>query len=173
VSRAATGWVADRYGGARVSFWVFVVQITATVGMIWSLDARSFSGFFAMVLLLFVASGVGNASTFQMVPGIMKREVDRAGLGVPEPQRRVQAERESAAVIGFTSAIAAYGAFYIPKAYGSSIQLTGSADAALWGFLIFYLSCAALTWSAYSGPRGVLRDLERRTSLRTASTVPA
>ena len=173
VSRAATGWVSDRYGGARVSFWVFVVQIAATIGMIWSLDARSFSGFFAMVLLLFVASGVGNASTFQMVPGIMRREIDRTEPNVPELQRRAQSERESAAVIGFTSAIAAYGAFYIPKAYGSSIQLTGTADAALWGFLLFYLSCAALTWLAYSGPRGVLRDLERGPRLRTPSTVPA
>ena len=173
ISRAATGWVADRYGGARVSFWVFVVQIAATVGMIWSLGARSFTGFFAMVLLMFVASGVGNASTFQMVPGIMRREVDRSEPSHPEPQRRAQAERESAAVIGFTSAIAAYGAFYIPKAYGSSIALTGGADAALGGFLLFYLSCAALTWFAYSGPRGVLHHLERKPALRSATTVPA
>jgi NNP family nitrate/nitrite transporter-like MFS transporter len=173
VSRAATGWVSDRYGGARVSFWVFVVQIAATVGMIWSLDARSFSGFFAMILLLFVASGVGNASTFQMVPGIMRREVERTEANAPELQRRAQAERESAAVIGFTSAIAAYGAFYIPKAYGSSIELTGTANAALWGFLLFYLSCATLTWFAYSGPRGVLHDLERKPRIRVASTVPA
>ena len=160
LSRAATGWVADRYGGARVTFWVFVVQISATVGMIWFLAAGSFTGFFAMVLLLFVASGVGNASTFQMVPGILRREVDRTEPNLAEPQRRIQAERESAAVIGFTSAIAAYGAFYIPKAYGSSIELTGSADAALWGFLLFYLSCAALTWVAYSGPRGILQAIE-------------
>ncbi|MGE5601333.1 MAG: nitrate/nitrite transporter [Pseudomonadota bacterium] len=173
ISRAATGWVSDRYGGARVSFWVFVVQIVAIVGMIWFLDARSFPGFFSMVLLLFVASGVGNASTFQMVPGIMRREIDRTEPALPEPQRRAQAERESAAVIGFTSAIAAYGAFYIPKAYGSSIQMTGAADTALWGFLVFYLSCAALTWFAYSGPRGVLRDLERKPALRSAAAVPA
>jgi NNP family nitrate/nitrite transporter-like MFS transporter len=173
ISRAATGWVSDRYGGARVSFWVFVVQIVAIVGMIWFLDARSFPGFFSMVLLLFVASGVGNASTFQMVPGIMRREIDRTEPALPEPQRRAQAERESAAVIGFTSAIAAYGAFYIPKAYGSSIQMTGAADTALWGFLVFYLSCAALTWFAYSGPRGVLRDLKRKPALRSAAAVPA
>jgi NNP family nitrate/nitrite transporter-like MFS transporter len=173
LSRAATGWVADRYGGARVSCWVFVVQIAAIVGMIWFLDARSFAGFFAMVLLLFVASGVGNASTFQMVPGIMRQEVDRTEPDLAEPQRRAQAERESAAVIGFTSAIAAYGAFYIPKAYGSSIELTGGADAALWGFLLFYLSCAALTWFAYSGPRGALRELERKPPIRSISTVSA
>ena len=173
ISRAATGWVSDRYGGARVSFWVFVVQIVAIVGMIWFLGARSFSGFFAMVLLLFLASGVGNASTFQMVPGIIRRDVDRTEAGLPEPQRRAQAERESAAVIGFISAIAAYGAFYIPKAYGSSIELTGTANPALWGFLLFYVSCAALTWFAYSGPRGILRDIERKLAPRSASPVPA
>ena len=161
LSRAGTGWIADRVGGARVSFWVFVLQILAIGGMIWFLDAGSFFGFFAMVLLLFIVSGVGNASTFQMVPGIMRSAVDRAEPNLPEPQRRAQAERESAAVIGFTSAIAAYGAFYIPKAYGSSIELTGTASAALWGFLIFYLSCAALTWFVYSGPKGMLRNIER------------
>ena len=173
ISRAATGWVSDRYGGARVSFWVFVVQIAAILGMIWFLNAQSFFGFFAMVLLLFVASGVGNASTFQMVPGIMRREIDRTEAGLPEAERRLQADRESAAVIGFISAIAAYGAFYIPKAYGSSIQLTGAANAALWGFLVFYVSCAALTWFAYSGPRGALRDIERRLSSNPATALPA
>ncbi|MBX3560930.1 MAG: MFS transporter [Sphingomonas sp.] len=162
LSRAGTGWISDRLGGARVTFWVFVVQIVAILGMIWFLTAQDFWGFFAMVLLLFFVSGVGNASTFQMVPGIMCSAVDRAEPDRPETERRLQAERESAAVIGFTSAIAAYGAFYIPKAYGSSIELTGSATAALWGFLLFYLSCAALTWYAYSGPKGLLHDIERR-----------
>jgi NNP family nitrate/nitrite transporter-like MFS transporter len=173
LSRAGTGWVSDRYGGARVSFWVFVVQIAAIAGMIWFLNAHSFIGFFATVLLLFLASGVGNASTFQMVPGIMRREVERSEPDLPEPQRRLQADRESAAVIGFTSAIAAYGAFYIPKAYGSSIELTGTANAALWGFLLFYISCAALTWFAYSGPRGILHALERKLAIRSAPAVPA
>ena len=161
LSRAGTGWVSDRLGGARVTFWVFIVQIAAIVGMIYFLDRASFPGFFAMILLLFLVSGVGNASTFQMVPGIMRQAIDRSEPGLTEDQRRMQAERESAAVIGFTSAIAAYGAFYIPKAYGSSIDLTGTANAALWGFLVFYVSCAVLTWVAYSGPRGILRGYER------------
>ena len=173
LSRAGTGWIADRLGGARVTFWVFVAQIAAIVGMIWFLDAHDFWGFFAMVLLLFLVSGVGNASTFQMVPGIMRSAVDAAGPDTPEPQRRQQAERESAAVIGFTSAIAAYGAFYIPKAYGSSIQLTGGVGAALWGFLFFYLSCAAITWYFYSGPRGLLRNLEGPRASRERAALPA
>jgi NNP family nitrate/nitrite transporter-like MFS transporter len=173
LSRAGTGWISDRLGGARVTFWVFVVQIAAVAGMIWFLSAHDFAGFFATVLLLFFVSGVGNASTFQMVPGIMRSAVDAADPSVPEPQRRMQAERESAAVIGFTSAIAAYGAFYIPKAYGSSIELTGSASAALWGFLLFYLSCAAVTWYFYSGPRGLLRNIEGRRAPSQGAALPA
>lgn len=162
LARAGSGWVADRIGGARLTFWVFVIQIAAILGMIWFLGAGSFAGFFATMLLLFLVSGVGNASTFQMVPGIVRIDVARTmRRHDPEEQRR-QAEREAAAIIGFTSAIAAYGAFYIPKAYGSSIQLTGSAEMALWGFLIFYLTCAALTWFVYSGPRGMLHADERR-----------
>lgn len=161
LSRAGSGGLADRVGGARVSLWVFVVQALAIAGMIWFLDARSFAGFFAMVLLLFFVSGIGNASTFQMVPGIMRHVINRAEPGLPAEERGIHAARESAAVVGFISAIAAYGAFYIPKAYGSSIQLTGSATPALWGFMIFYLSCVALTWFVYAGPGGILRNLER------------
>src|SRR5690606_15549008 len=153
LSRAASGGMADRLGGARVTFWVFVVQAAAAAGMIWSLQVNSFPVFFGTVLLLFVVSGVGNASTFQMVPGIMRAEVDRTSASADPEQRRIQADREAAAVVGFISAIAAYGAFYIPKAYGSSIEVTGGAEAALWCFLAFYVSCAALTWIFYSGPR--------------------
>jgi NNP family nitrate/nitrite transporter-like MFS transporter len=158
LSRAGSGWIADRLGGARVTFWVFVLQMAATTGMLWSLGAHSFPAFFAMVLLLFLVSGVGNASTFQMVPAIMRAEVDRTSPARDPEARRLQADRESAAVIGFISAIAAYGAFYIPKAYGSSIELGGSAEAALWSFFAFYLSCAALTWAAYGGPRAADRQ---------------
>ena len=170
LSRAGTGWMSDKYGGARVTFWVFAAQILAVLGMIWFLNLQSFPGFFAMVLVLFFASGVGNASTFQMIPGIMRHVVDRAAHALPLADRRRQAERESAAVIGFTSAIAAYGAFYIPKAYGTSIATTGAADLALWGFLVFYVSCLALTWAVYSGPRGILREAEQgRASGRDAA----
>jgi NNP family nitrate/nitrite transporter-like MFS transporter len=157
LSRAASGWMADRLGGARVSFWVFVVMIFAVLGMIWALEMKSFAGFFAMVLALFVVSGVGNASTFQMVPHIMRRVIGVDGASAAEqPGLTIQADRESAAITGFISAIAAYGAFYIPKAYGTSIASTGSPDAALWGFVLFYLSCAIVTWRFYSGPSGLL-----------------
>ena len=113
-----------------------------------------------MFLLLFFASGVGNASTFQMIPAIMGKEIGRLMPGASPEERRRQAERESAAIIGFTSAIAAYGAFFIPKSYGTSIALTGGPQAALWWFFAFYLTCIAVTWWVYTRPKGVLHDLE-------------
>ncbi|THG39115.1 nitrate/nitrite transporter [Sphingomonas olei] len=161
LARAGSGGLSDRIGGAKVSFWVFLVQAASIIGMIWSLDARSFAGFFGMVLLLFFVSGVGNASTFQMVPAIMRRVFDVEHADMPVEERRLHADRESAAIVGFISAIAAYGAFYIPKGYGWSISSTGSADGALWAFFAFYLSCAALTWVAYTGPRGMFGSRPR------------
>ena len=52
-------------------------------------------------------------------------------------------------MLGFTSALAAYGAFFIPKSYGASIALTGSPAHALWWFAGFYASCVAVTWYCY------------------------
>jgi NNP family nitrate/nitrite transporter-like MFS transporter len=170
LARAGSGWIADKYGGARVTFLVFLAQILAVLGMIWFLNLGSFAGFFGMVLMLFLASGFGNASTFQMVPGIMRIELDRTEPGLALDDRRRQAERESAAITAFISAIAAYGAFYIPKVYGSSIEATGTVNAALWVFLAFYVTCAAMTWWVYSGPRGILRETERRRPSQQAVT---
>ncbi len=162
LSRAMTGWVSDRFGGARVTLVVFGVMLVAIAGMIHFLNAGDFWGFFSMVLLLFFASGVGNASTFQMIPNIMRAEIARLRPDLGPDAQRVQGDRESAAIIGFTSAIAAYGAFYIPKAYGSSIAMTGTANAALWGFFIFFASCAVLTWAVYTRPGALLHAIERR-----------
>src|SRR5512140_530913 len=150
LSRSLTGWVSDRWGGGRVTFWVFVAMALGTVGVLYFLNEHSFAGFFAMFLLLFFASGVGNASTFQMIPAIMRKDMDRLMPGATAESRRLQAERESAAIIGFTSAIAAFGAFFIPKSFGSSIAMTGSVAPALYGFLAFYLTCIAVTWFVYT-----------------------
>ncbi|MGZ8832516.1 MAG: nitrate/nitrite transporter, partial [Thermoanaerobaculia bacterium] len=59
------------------------------------------------------------------------------------------ASKEGAAVLGFTSAIAAYGGFFIPKSFGTSISMTGGPDAAIYGFIAFYVSCIAITWWFY------------------------
>ncbi len=166
LSRAATGWLSDRWGGGRVTFWTFLVMILAVGGVIYFIATKdepgAFWGFFAMFMILFFATGVGNASTFQMIPVIMRKEVDRLMPEMGETDRIRQGEKEAAAIIGFTSAIAAYGAFFIPKSYGSSIVLTGGPSAALWGFLIFYVTCAVLTWFVYTRRGGLLHDIEHR-----------
>jgi len=165
LSRAATGWVSDRWGGGRVTLWVFALMIAAVGGVLFFLGIKdqpgAFWGFFAMFMVLFFATGVGNASTFQMIPAIMRREVGRLMPGLPPAAGIRQADKESAAIIGFTSAVAAYGAFFIPKAYGSSISLTGGPEMALWGFMAFYATCIAVTWWVYTRRGGLLHDVER------------
>ncbi|HRD78551.1 MAG TPA: MFS transporter, partial [Hyphomicrobiaceae bacterium] len=161
VSRSLTGWVSDKWGGGRVTFWVFIGMAAGVSGVLYFLTVKGWPGFFISFLFLFFMSGVGNASTFQMIPAIMRREMDRLMPGTTASERTRQAEKESAAIIGFTSAIAAYGAFFIPKGYGTSIALTGSPQAALVGFLLFYVSCIAATWWFYTRPGGLLHDIER------------
>ncbi|MEZ5847684.1 MAG: MFS transporter [Geminicoccaceae bacterium] len=161
LSRAGTGWVSDRFGGGRVTFWTFAGMILAVLCVIASLGAGSFAGFFAAFMALFFLTGVGNASTFQMIPAIMGREVPRLMPELEGTALRRQSERESAAIIAFTSAIAAYGAFFIPKAYGTSIAMSGSPVGALWAFLLFYAVCLIVTWVFYTRPGGLLHDLER------------
>jgi NNP family nitrate/nitrite transporter-like MFS transporter len=138
LSRAATGWVSDKFGGGRVTFWVFLGMIVAVFGVLQFLpqgeQSGSFWGFFACFMALFFLTGVGNASTFQMIPSIMKQEIPRLMPNADATVKQRTIERESAAIIAFTSAIAAYGAFFIPKAYGTSISMTGAPHGALWAF---------------------------------------
>ncbi|MEQ8194004.1 MAG: NarK family nitrate/nitrite MFS transporter, partial [Rhodospirillales bacterium] len=152
-TRAGSGWISDRYGGARVTQWVFAVMMLAVAGVLFFLGIRdqpgAFWGFFAMFMVLFAATGVGNASTFQMIPAIFHTVCTRSMSGAGDTEIRRQAEREAAATIGFTSAIAAYGAFFIPKSYGTSITLTGGVEAALYCFFAFYAACVIVTWFFY------------------------
>ncbi|MFM2355255.1 MAG: hypothetical protein RLZZ528_991 [Pseudomonadota bacterium] len=162
LSRAATGWVSDRVGGGRVTFWVFLGMIASVLVVIWALGAGSFAVFFAGFMALFFFTGVGNASTFQMIPVIMGREVPRLMPKLAGAERARQTAMESAGVVAFSSAIGAYGGFFIPKAYGSSIAMTGSPTGALWVFLAFYVVCLAITWAAYTRRGGLLHDIEHR-----------
>ena len=165
LARAAAGKPCDRIGGGRITLWVFAAMSIGVVGVLIAIgragEASSFPIFFASFLFLFAASGVGNASTFQMIPAIMRREVARLEPGMTPAERVRQSDKEAAAIIGFTSAIAAYGAFFIPKSFGSSIALTGGAETALYAFLAFYVSCLVVTWWFYTRRGGLLHDVER------------
>lgn len=153
LARPLGGVLADKMGGARVTLWTFVVMIGGIFGVMYFLPGESgkgsFWGFFGMFLVLFTASGIGNGSTYRMVPVIFHNLLMTEKAGDKEEAEK-DANRESAAVLGFISAIAAYGGFFIPKAYGSSIDLTGSVNGALIGFVVFYVSCVLLTWWYYA-----------------------
>jgi NNP family nitrate/nitrite transporter-like MFS transporter len=158
LARPVGGVLSDRLGGARVTLWNFGVMIAGVLGVLTFLpepasttDAGggSFVGFFIAFLVLFIATGIGNGSTFRMVP-VMFLTLRQRELGKDNPQAAVEGNRESAAVLGFISAIAAYGGFFIPKAYGTSFDLTGGVSAALIAFILFYISCAAITWWHYA-----------------------
>jgi NNP family nitrate/nitrite transporter-like MFS transporter len=164
VSRSATGWMSDRYGGGRVTIWVFIAMMLGVLGVLYFLAVKehpyAFWGFFASFLVLFCASGIGNASTFQMIPAIMHKDMVRLAPTLSPAERAKQADKEAAAIIGFTSAVGAYGAFFIPKSFGTSIALTGGVALALWGFLAFYVSCLLITWGIYTRRGGLLHDIE-------------
>ncbi|WP_405048069.1 NarK family nitrate/nitrite MFS transporter [Flexibacterium corallicola] len=154
LSRAGTGWISDKFGGGRVTFWVFIAKILIVVVVHEALPDGDWEGhfgaFFAGFMALFFLTGVGNASTFQMIPSIMRQEVPRLMPHLDKDAMLKQSERESAAIIAFTSAIAAYGAFFIPKGYGTAIDMTGTPHAAFWAFVAFYAVCVAITWFFYS-----------------------
>jgi NNP family nitrate/nitrite transporter-like MFS transporter len=166
LARALAGKMTDRVGGGRVTFWVFIAMAAGTLGILYAIGmktgATAYPVFFASFLFLFAASGVGNASTFQMIPAIMRKEVARLEPKLTGGDLVKQSDKESAAIIGFTSAIAAYGAFFIPKSFGTSIAMTGGAAPALYGFLAFYLSCIAITWWCYTRRGGLLYEVEHR-----------
>jgi MFS transporter, NNP family, nitrate/nitrite transporter len=154
--RPVGGWLADKLGGARVTLWNFVIMAIAGIGVILALPSTfgvsNFPLFLSMFLLLFATTGIGNGSTFRMVPVIFLTIHQKAASTTDAAQADAvkQASREAAAVLGFTSAFAAYGAFFIPHAYGISISSTGGPAAALYGFVAFYVTCIAITWWFYA-----------------------
>jgi NNP family nitrate/nitrite transporter-like MFS transporter len=157
VVRPFGGWLADKLGGAVVTFWNFIVMALAVVGVLYFLPSGgsggSFAGFFACFMVLFLTTGIGNGSTFRMIPVIFltERMREAAGKGKEAQEQAVRdANKEAAAVLGFTSAFAAYGGFFIPKSYGTSISMTGGPEAALYVFIAFYVTCILTTWWYYS-----------------------
>ncbi|MGV3571686.1 MAG: NarK family nitrate/nitrite MFS transporter, partial [Ramlibacter sp.] len=157
VVRPFGGWLSDKLGGARVTFWNFVVMAIAVVGVLYFLpkggQGGNFTGFFLMFLVLFLTTGIGNGSTFRMIPVIF---LNQALQGVNTADREALARAtkdgntEGAATLGFTAAFAAYGGFFIPKSYGTSISMTGGPEAALYVFVLFYLVCIGVTYWYYA-----------------------
>ena len=155
--RPIGGWLADRVGGAVITLGIFLVMAVAPLGAAAFLPGGNgggnVMGFVAMFLVLFLAAGIGNGSTFRMIPVIFRtlreRQVTNQSDETALEQARRDGATEAAAAMGLSAAIAAFGGFFIPMAYGTSIELTGSPQSALLFFSLFYLSCVLVTWRWY------------------------
>lgn len=135
--RPLGGWIADKIGGAKVTQIVSVVMLASAMGVAYYMKAaynsatpeEYFVPFFLLFLVLFAATGIGNGSTFRSISQIFSKE-------------------QAGPVLGWTSAVAAYGAFYIPKVFGEQIKAT-TPELALYGFAAFYGLCILINWWFY------------------------
>jgi len=135
--RPIGGQIADKIGGAKVTQIISVIMLLSALGVAYYLKLayssatpeQYFVPFLLLFLLLFAATGIGNGSTFRTISQVFNKE-------------------QAGPVLGWTSAIAAYGAFYIPKVFGEQIKATTPEDA-LFGFAAFYFVCILINWWFY------------------------
>jgi len=139
--RPVGGWIADKVGGARVTQYVALTMVISALGVAYFMREAYqsetpedfFLPFFLLFLVLFAASGVGNGSTFRTIAIVFNQE-------------------QAGPVLGWTSAVAAYGAFVVPQEFGEQIN-RATPEIALFAFAGFYAVCLALNWWYYLGPR--------------------
>lgn len=155
LARSAGGALSDRLGGTRVTLVNFILMAIFSALLFLTLPTNgvggNFTAFFGVFLMLFLTAGLGSGSTFQMISvNFRKMTLERVkNAGGSEATALREAATETAAALGFISAIWAIGGFFIPKAFGTSLALTGSPAGAMKVFLVFYIACVVITWAIY------------------------
>ena len=135
--RPLGGMISDKIGGAKVTQIISVVMVASALGVAYFMKQayasaspeQYFVPFLLLFLVLFTATGIGNGSTFRTIAMVFDKE-------------------QAGPVLGWTSAVAAYGAFIIPKVLGEQIKLA-TPELALYGFAVFYTLCIAINWWFY------------------------
>ena len=168
-TRPLGGWLADRYGGARVTLGAFGGMIAGTLLVLLTLTRLTpnptasvaiaednkawFPWFLAFFLCIFAATGIGNGSTYKMIPAIWRTEALRStDAGTPERARALgAATKQASAAIGVIGAVGALGGFLIPIAF-SSPWVDDPLSATRGAFVVFtcfYAVCAVVTYAVY------------------------
>lgn len=141
------GRLADRHGGARITLAAFTAMGAATAIVIYASATASLPVFLVGFTALFVLTGLGNGSTYKMIPGIFHAQAVEKGLD--GEAAAAHGRRLSGAAMGFIGAVGALGGLAINLAFRQSFQTSGTGTAAFWCFLAFYAVCSALTWAVY------------------------
>jgi MFS transporter, NNP family, nitrate/nitrite transporter len=172
-TRPLGGWLADRWGGAKVTLGAFVGMVVFTLAVLWTLmqltpnpeaspaiaqaNQAWFPAFLGFFMLVFASTGVGNGSTYKMIPAIFRREAELATTpGTTEREEALAgATKKSSAAVGIIGAVGAVGGFLIPIAFNSPwvsnpLDATKSAFIA---FTVFYAICALVTFAVYLRPQ--------------------
>ncbi len=138
--RPIGGWISDKLGGALVTQIISGVMVVSALGVsvymkkayVSETPQDFFAPFFIIFLILFAMTGIGNGSTFRTIALVFDQE-------------------QAGPVLGWTSAVAAYGAFIMPKVIGEQIKL-GTPEYALYGFAAYYVLCFFLNYIVYLRP---------------------
>ena len=145
--RPVGGRLADRFGGARITLWNYVAMAAATAVLVLASTQKSLPLFVAAFVVLFSLTGIGNGSTFKMIPGIFQAKA--AAKGLQGEAAAVHARRLSGASMGLIGAVGALGGVGINLAFRQSFLSYGSGTGAFVTFLAYYAVCFGVTWAVY------------------------
>jgi NNP family nitrate/nitrite transporter-like MFS transporter len=151
--RPLGGSLADRFGGSRITFVNFIAMAAGATVVLVASQVESLPLFLLGFVLLFLFSGIGNGSTYKMIPAIFRSQaMDAVAAGTDSAAADKQALRMSGALIGIAGAVGAFGGVLVNLAFRQSFLSTGSGDGAYIAFIAFYAVCVAVTWVVYLRP---------------------